>query len=139
MSKLIEEVKAKRTELKKKQEELLKEVRLAFNECVSGLFEKHKNLVSFSWTQYTPYFNDGDTCYFSSNHGYPEYTYINEEGEEVSCDENYGEGEENEEISNDISEVLGLFEDEEYETFFGDHVKVTVTKSGVETEEYDHD
>ena len=29
------------------------------------LFKDHKDLESFSWTQYTPYWNDGDTCEFS--------------------------------------------------------------------------
>jgi hypothetical protein len=28
------------------------------------IFDKHPALSSFGWTQYTPYFNDGEACYF---------------------------------------------------------------------------
>lgn len=35
--------------------------------------------------------------------------------------------------------VLKCFNDEMLEEMFGDHVKVTVTKDGAETEEYEHD
>jgi len=38
-----------------------------FTESSQELFEKHPLLESFSWTQYTPYFNDGDTCSFGVN------------------------------------------------------------------------
>ena len=38
-----------------------------FTESSQELFDKHPLLESFSWTQYTPYFNDGDTCSFGVN------------------------------------------------------------------------
>jgi len=140
MSKLIKEIKNKRDKLRKKMVELRKESRVAFSECVKGLFEENPNLVSFSWTQYTPYFNDGDECVFQASSGYPEYTYIDSEGKETSYDENYGEGgEPNRNLSKSITEVSSLFEDDELKEFFGDHCRVVVTKTGIETEAYDHD
>ena len=36
-----------------------------FKNAVAALFDENPELESFSWKQFTPYFNDGDTCYFS--------------------------------------------------------------------------
>jgi hypothetical protein len=49
-------------ELEKRMQERGKEV---FASVSKEVFEKDPKLVSFSWTQYTPYFNDGDECVFS--------------------------------------------------------------------------
>lgn len=46
-------------------------------EQIDGLFDKWGDkLESIGWVQYTPYFNDGDTCEFSVH---TEYPYINGE------------------------------------------------------------
>lgn len=34
-------------------------------ECIDEIFASNSNIESIGWTQYTPYFNDGDTCHFS--------------------------------------------------------------------------
>jgi predicted nucleic acid-binding Zn-ribbon protein len=39
-----------------------------------ALFKKHPDLKSFSWNQYTPYFNDGDECVFGA---YTDHVSIN--------------------------------------------------------------
>ena len=132
-------------EFKKQYKELKEEVnkvaKTAFRELADEVFENNPDLVSFSWTQYTPYFNDGETCVFSANTGYPEYTYKNSEGETVSYDENYGDGdgEVNEKLEKDITNFLEKFDEEDYESLFGDHCKVIVTKTKIEVEEFDHD
>lgn len=124
---------------KELKEEINKVAKTAFREMSNELFDKHPELVSFSWTQYTPYFNDGEPCVFDANTGYPEYSYKNSEGKTVSYDDNYGEGEANEKLSDAVSEFLGNFETEDYKSLFGDHCKVTVTKKDIEVEEYSHD
>lgn len=99
-------------------------------------FNEHPELVTVSWTQYTPYFNDGSECYFSVNEQY------------VNGLDSYGE--ESSEYTEDmptvsdgcrasVSEVLGDFERDEYKEIFGDHVKVLVTRDGVSVQAYDHD
>jgi hypothetical protein len=35
--------------------------------------------------------------------------------------------------------ILEQFDDDDMEAFFGDHVEVTVRRTGVEVAEYDHD
>ena len=41
-------------------EQFQSEVQLAFKE----LFDKHPEVKSMQWAQYTPYFNDGEPCEF---------------------------------------------------------------------------
>lgn len=36
-----------------------------FKEITKEFFEKNPGITGVVWTQYTPYFNDGDTCEFS--------------------------------------------------------------------------
>ena len=93
------------------------------------IFLKNPKLEKVSWSQYTPYFNDGEECTFSSNH---EYADIEGEGLE------YGEPA-YESIKNSIREFLSQFDDELMKNLFGDHVQLIVTKEGISVEEYDHE
>lgn len=47
------------------------------------IFEQNPKLESLSWTQYTPYFNDGDECTFSVNSDYFEMVYDGQEMDDV--------------------------------------------------------
>lgn len=149
------------------------------------LFERYSELESFGWVQYTPYFNDGNSCIFHVKYD-PESIYINERGYEyyeneawytyfdenssykpkgvdapgwytstedkhtfiyspISEDQVPWEVRAREEVGRLISALLP--EDRRgwdtehtlFKTLFGDHCKVTVTKEGFETEEYEHD
>lgn len=56
-----------------------------FDEKSKELFEKYPDLIDFSWTQYTPYFNDGDECTFRVNTDYPKVNlkgFEDDDGEE---------------------------------------------------------
>jgi hypothetical protein len=37
-----------------------------FNFILKDFFEKNSNIESIKWEQYTPFFNDGEDCFFSS-------------------------------------------------------------------------
>ncbi len=143
MSDKFKELKDKREQLKK---DMLEESKRVFKEESATLFQTHPQLFMFTWTQYTPYFNDGDACVFGSNHEYP--TVVLQSGKEAyeadgqSYEETYaGEGDEAiaESIEEAITKFLSQFDDEDMEAMFGDHVEVKVTKDGVEVEEYEHD
>jgi len=67
-----------------------------FGEVSQQLFDQYPTLLSFSWTQYTPYFNDGDSCTFSANTDYLRYEFSDTErstGEKDEYDDD-NEGEE---------------------------------------------
>ena len=61
MSKLFKEL----MDLKKSYDDKLRQGGAeALKESFKELFEAHPRLRSVVWAQYTPYFNDGDPCYF---------------------------------------------------------------------------
>lgn len=97
----------------------------AFDKGSRDIFTKYPNLFSFSWRQYTPYFNDGDACYFRA---------CTDDIDVITDDED-----ESEKISDDISEFLSLFDNDSLQYLFDDHVIVTVTRdAGVEKRDYTH-
>ena len=49
-------------ELKKANIETSKKV---FNTAIAKFFQLYPEVAAITWTQYTPYFNDGDACEFS--------------------------------------------------------------------------
>lgn len=118
----LEELKEKQAALRA---EMLTESKRFFDEAAKEIFAKHPTVESFSWRQYTPYFNDGDECVFSV-HSYPE---IN--GEDVSDESG---------PYNDAKKLIESIDEPTMKEMFGDHVKITVLKTeGVTIDEYSHD
>lgn len=54
-----------------------------FNGQVTTLFEMYPQVQSVTWRQYTPYFNDGDTCEFSAYIDEFDTVVLDNNGEEV--------------------------------------------------------
>lgn len=163
----ISEILARKIEVEKQ----VKEMRAVFKEnataaistCLKAVFEFDPNLKAIRWTQYSPYFNDGDACEFSANTDDTQLLYASKETEDQEEDEepdyeggwedspyipwNFDEKspEEQKELMKDkelallIRAAFEPFNDDDMETMFGNHVRVVVYRDGkVETEEYDH-
>jgi len=158
---LFEEITKGKEEIAAIKTQLSEKLKLTFHGLSKELFRIYPDLKSFGWTQYTPYFNDGEECTFTSNHDYPT---IN------GNDENYGESEQPEgvldivmlgkeliydgnwkkipnpdynpfykEVVSTVKEFLNQFDDEDMKDLFGNHVSVHVTEENVVVEEYEHD
>jgi hypothetical protein len=158
--------------LRKKREELVEQIKNSakelFKTASSTLFEEHPNLVKFGWTQYTPYFNDGDTCEFGSNHRSPgilfttsnlnqkdtdnisvweveftDYHYgyrYNNEAKAILPTRELTDTEKAERVTGKaVIEFLKNFDDDDMYGMFGDHQMVWVSKDGVISEEHDHE
>jgi hypothetical protein len=151
----------KQEEIKKMKKEMIEASNKIFTELTKSIFEEHPKVKSFGWNQYTPYFNDGDTCTFSAN---TDYIRINEEYVDDSnwvnetIITNYGTWNRDKKVyegrtevpnlnydvelskaSDDITEFLSNFDDEFFISKFGDHAEITVTAEGVSVDEYEHD
>ena len=61
-------------ELQELKDRLETEAQNLFTTTCTEIFANYPCLQSFSWRQYTPYFNDGDTCEFSA---YTDSIYLN--------------------------------------------------------------
>lgn len=46
------------------------EAQAMFKETMKEFFDKNPGITALKWTQYTPYFNDGDECVFGVNDVY---------------------------------------------------------------------
>lgn len=129
-----------------------------FSDILRGYFEEDTECKVITWTQYTPYFNDGEECvfrvndpaFYSSEEALEEYEY---DGDLTAPSSYYDElklydstrkawrpaegleinrGKLSKIIGSDsLADILKLT--------FGDHVKVTVRPDGITSEEYDHD
>lgn len=160
MSKLFDEL----TDLKQQYDDKLEnEGEDAVKELFKEFFEANPRAESVTWTQYTPYFNDGDACTFSVY----DMTVTIGEAEESSNDEvllteddmdGEDEDEDDEEYVDEwdsyglsksedpemqkLGEALGVLEgipEDVLEYVFGDHARIVATISGFEVEEQDHD
>jgi hypothetical protein len=143
----LESVKQKINAIKKQKEELTAELRKDFAPMLKPLFEKSNGKIeSITWNQYTPYFNDGEECEFSTN-----FDYFSINGENIDDIDaldwriKYHLEGDKEKIElyglvEEFKELLNSIDNEFYKDLFGDHVEVTVKADGtVETEEYEHD
>lgn len=62
ITKKIEELAKDANEIRS---QMFEESKKLFKKRIKKLFSDYTELNSFSWVQYTPYFNDGDECIFS--------------------------------------------------------------------------
>lgn len=154
-------LKEKQDEIKKLKKEMLEASNKIFTDLSKSIFEEHPKVESFSWTQYTPYFNDGETCYFSVNND-----YISINGEPVDESDwisetkitSYGTWNRDKKVyegrvevpnlnydaelakaADEIRDFLKHFDDDFFLEQFGDHAEVVVTKDGVSINDCEHD
>lgn len=117
---------------------LLKDAEVKAREIMDAgfkdIFGRYPDLKEISWTQYTPWFNDGDECVFGVNEPYIKFLSDDEGRDEYDL-----EGEMQGEAYEEVSTFLSTFKDEDMQRVFGDHVTVVVTRDGIETDGYDHD
>jgi hypothetical protein len=125
------------------------EARKILTPGLRDFMEAHPEIEAIRWRQFTPYFNDGDACEF----GVGELTYKLVGGDVYDDEGDYEDGflsistygKPKDWVTPDWFLALGELEralmgsESELEAAFGDHVKVTVTRDGVDVDEYDHD
>jgi hypothetical protein len=162
------DLKERLANIDKIREDLKKAEKSASKDIMNLLKELMVNnplIAGIRWTQYTPHFNDGEPCEFSIND--PEFKFnlgapikledeedvYNNEGwyDDYNIDDDFFE--KRSDIMNHkeiiackkgLKDIQTVFEklrgmEDTMESMFGDHMQITVTADGVETEEYDHD
>lgn len=144
---MFDQIISRASELKAQMDAMRKEAAGLAKPLLSKFVKDNPQVVSVKWTQYTPYFNDGDECVFRVHD--PEFYFagddIEDEGKSVWRLDHKDYGPTDEQASPEtraackaLAKSLGQMEDVLKE-LFGDHVEVIVTSDGVEVEEYSHD
>lgn len=102
-----------------------------------AVFAEYPNVTRLEWTQYTPYFNDGDICVFSVNEVEIWDDTVGKD-DEVGVYVCWGEGRQRYPMIADLADNLSRADTLLLE-MFGDHCRITVTPEGIDVEEYEHD
>jgi hypothetical protein len=183
--KKIDELKTKISEanerIKELKKQVQKELQAEFNGALTELFDAYPFVTSLSFTAYTPYFNDGDTCKYEVHHNYCQFNGYDEdrddddqEGGSVNVLKLAGETIYVEEPNPDYDpskggwgtrsskthwvkkpnpdfnplykeavdafrSALAIVDNDNWMDMVGDHVRVMITREGIETDEYNHD
>lgn len=135
------QIDALKTRIEETKKQIEAEGKAALQADFKEFFEKNPTIEALRWSQYTPYFNDGDACVFSVND--PTIKVQGVEGggdyDDGFSDVRYwGEG------IPDADKATHEFwkqvsSDEIFQTVFGDHAQVTATREAITVEEYSHD
>jgi hypothetical protein len=121
------------------KKKMIAEAKTVFIEVTKEIFEQFPAVESFGWTQYTPYWCDGEACEFGVNHN---GIYINGQNEDMEDDDGkYPEfTEELSKAEKAIDKFVASIDEEMLQEWFGDHVHVTIYRNGkAKTEEYEHE
>lgn len=132
--------------IEKIKKEVEKESAIVFKKSMVSFFEAFPEVSKILWTQYTPYFNDGDPCTFSLGEVYfvpkdvedEDFGYWDYDDVAFST---YDDRKPSEELGIAMKAITSLINklDDFLEDQFGDHMMITLTKDGIDTIEYDHD
>lgn len=122
--------------------------RAAAGALFKAFFAAHPTITAVRWTQYTPYFNDGEPCEFSVHNPYActktgvAWPQSNEDDEPEDEDDELFQDEYGLDDGPTKAALVRLgcsFNDEIFLAAFGDHAQVIATPSGFHVTQYDHD
>lgn len=127
-------------ELRAVQQKYKTAIKELFLEEAVKLLERYPKVPDFGWTQYAPYFNDGEPCYFRVHADNIHIYGMNIDYEDYEAFEDYFESEEEfNKFCKEAIELVAEVDEDVMEEMFG-HGLVTVERDGtVTTEPYDHD
>lgn len=135
----------------------------SYKSLMKEFWKKNKKIKAVVWLEFTDYFNDGEPCYFSVHEMVPLtssaikefsidiYPYNREEFAPFQTDWNDPKRskvkqaweksvitlDEWESACKDL-DMIAKLPSEVFEDMFGDHVRVTVTRTSVNVDEYTH-
>lgn len=103
-----------------------------FKETTTQFFVENPGVKAIVWKQYTPYFNDGDTCEFSVNDPY----FTNAEGEDLH-DISWGQYDgERDDIW--VAESIGWLMNHKDNGYNGDTIRLIEKSGGVNAQSCDN-
>lgn len=134
-------------ELKKMKESyaaaLKEHARPVVAEQLKAFFDAFPDVEAVRWTQYTPYFNDGDACTFGVHDPGVQLksATVDEDADEYyRWPEAWSLRESNPALAEGLKTLRSSLDADVCEVAFGDHVQVIAKRDGsVEASDYSHD
>ena len=120
----------------------------AVMKSIKALMDKHPGVQAIRWTQYAPYYNDGDACVFSVHEPQVALNVSTPPDDEDEDDDEDGfqgawQFDRGGALRDDLDKLYGLMceADDAMEATFGDSVQVTIRRGETEAEvkDYSHD
>jgi hypothetical protein len=139
---------ALRKEMKLLKSKMRKECQLVLKEGFKEFFANHPVVKAVCWEQYTPYFNDGDTCTFGVGEFWLKFDDSDDDEAYDSFDSKmHPWGDEPEKFSKEeraaVKQLNKLYkavvDEDTFYDVFGDHVRVKADRKGFHVDEYTHD
>lgn len=142
-------------DLERAKQNVREKAKTAVGALFKAFFAACPSVTAVRWSQYTPYFNDGEPCEFSTNEpdvcmkaGMNWQKILGEGGDE----DEEGDGAEDEsDLFQDIyymkdgpakatvEALCRSFDDDVFLAAFGDHARIVATPDGFHVTEYSHD
>lgn len=138
LDQLVHQIKAFKNKIHAEGKALLEE-------SFKDIFVKHPEIEYITWTQYAPYFNDGEPCEFSVHEPYVKLKGKVYEGHRYwDLDSNYSFRDTKPDLYKDLDKLYDAFQacEDVMRAAFGDDSQVKVygfPDFRIETEHYDHD
>lgn len=144
-------------EFKRLKKEFTQEAKSKLNRFIEIVFETSPDINAIIWTQYTPYFNDGDPCEFSVNDPFftnaiyeddideCSFGYYDGSNSEIWCETLYEIDKREKNINKAILKKFCQFQQSDelcdvLKDVFEDHSKVIAVRGKeIEIKSYDHD
>lgn len=143
--KWFEELQAKKAEISK---QISKEGKEQLEQVFFNYLNENPKYHGVCWTQYTPYFNDGDECVFSVNNPSFVIEEIPDGADDLDDGDYYGDSEKTvSEYTDEHKTAIRKFtsavfagNNDVFHLVFGDHIRVLYTLAhGFEVDEYEHE
>lgn len=125
--------------------QLMNEFEGEIKSIFTEVFDAYPDIEKIGWTQYTPYFNDGEPCVFNVYDIYFKlFIDTNEDEDEDDNDlhnwrdASWGDDSKNYPLLKQLADLLSS-SDDVLLMLFGDHCKIIATRAGLDVEEYEHE
>jgi hypothetical protein len=168
MQEIMDDIRAKTKEINALKKSMVDQLKPNFQAVFMPFLNKYPAVKRLTWRQYTPYFNDGEPCEFSVNDlefflgtdnedtyegslplGDYYFNDYKKPGNNAWVDKTVdgliatlGSIEavrEASEAAQALRKEFAAFPEDVMHELFGDHAEITVTREGLEVEEYEHD
>ena len=132
------------TKMEEIKKQMVEEGEKIFRKSMKTYFDRNPEVEGICWTQYTPYFNDGEACVFYVNEVYPVTKDALQKLEidnvfGINCPYDVESDEWDSPAGKELGHIFRNIPGDVFETMFGDHAIIVMDRNKIQVEEYSHE